>query len=27
MKYKEGQIVRSTGFGISESWGNYIYFS
>lgn len=24
MKYKEGQIVRSTGFGISESWGNYI---
>jgi len=24
MKYKEGQFVRSTGFGISESWGNYI---
>ena len=24
MKYKEGQIVRSTGFGISVRWGNYI---
>ena len=24
MKYKEGQIVRSTGYGISETWGNYI---
>jgi hypothetical protein len=24
MKYKVGQFVRSTGFGISESWGNYI---
>jgi len=24
MKFKVGQIVRSTGFGISISWGNYI---
>jgi ribosomal protein L24E len=24
MKYKVGQFVRSTGFGISSSWGNYI---
>ena len=24
MKYKVGQFVRSTGIGISLSWGNYI---
>lgn len=24
MKYRVGQFVRSTGFGVSESWGNYI---
>jgi hypothetical protein len=24
MKYKVGQFVRSTGFGISVRWGNYI---
>jgi hypothetical protein len=24
MKFKVGQIVRSTGIGISKSWGNYI---